>query len=718
MNPKRESARINCGELRLEPLAPIALLADKPPSDWPQIFQDLHALPALQDRFLREPSRFNFDGYSSALLRIAFGLELAARFEREIADCLLKFGPPPAWTTEPWRREGFRERVIYEAYVDLFAGGFDALVFRLPYLKDLGIDTLWIPPFLASPRDDAGYDQSDRFQVDARYGGNLAWKRFVDAARRIGIMIVHESVINHRSSESLAFQASSNPSHPEHDRYRDYFIWVPGEQGTRPDLYRSADCMFDGMKPPAVRDDNIRHPLINGLISGPFSWHAQRGQHFLHTFLPTQPDVNVYHPEVLGDELRFLVNWIDPGNILDVRQDAISHLFKRCGKQVHPAVQEAFGLDVNVAALVDSYRSRDLPHVQLVGVRLISAFLLHRYGGRVGLLTEANCSPEKWMRFFNGGCGTRLNYRFGRMQGLWSSLATGERSPLLRALLPDPEVPEGCAGVFFARVHDETTSERAEADCIRKGMSELSDAVASVEPSVEAQREAKDQIIGLLEFLRSKGENVDPQRPHAFCGRGIAARMRTHLEALPRNPDLSPDADLLAKHTLLMGVLMSLNDIPLIYMGDEWAEPDDWRRLHEIYESTGGLDMRNLHRSIADQDLPFRLLVPGDSSEHRLHAATKRAIAARNANPVMQHGTLTVLSGIDGDDGVLTFLRKYGDERVLVAANFAPYPRTTALRLTDAPHSGAATDLLTGESVAFGQSAISLSPRQILWLRI
>ncbi len=195
-------------------------------------------------------------------------------------------------TGVPW----WRDAVTYQVYVRSFAdsdgdgiGDLPGITARLPYLRDLGVDALWITPFYPSPQHDHGYDVADYCGVDPLFGDLDAADELLERARALELKVIVDLVPNHTSSEHAWFQAAlaAGPGSPERARY----------------LFRDGRGE-DGDQPP------------NNWISvfgGPAWTRVPDGQWYLHLFDSTQPDLDWRNPEVpamFEDVLRF---WLDRG---------------------------------------------------------------------------------------------------------------------------------------------------------------------------------------------------------------------------------------------------------------------------------------------------------------------------------------------------------------------------------------------------------------------
>ncbi|WP_446218245.1 glycoside hydrolase family 13 protein [Micromonospora sp. IBHARD004] len=200
--------------------------------------------------------------------------------------------PTPLASDDDW----WRSAVVYQVYVRSFAdangdgvGDLQGIRERLPYLRDLGVDALWLTPFYTSPQIDAGYDVADYRDVDPLFGSLADFDAMITDAHALGLRIIVDLVPNHTSSAHPWFTAAlaAGPGSAERDRY--LFADGKGEQGELPP------------------ND------WESIFGGPAWTRLPDGQWYLHLFDPAQPDLNWRHPEVRAefeDVLRF---WLDRG---------------------------------------------------------------------------------------------------------------------------------------------------------------------------------------------------------------------------------------------------------------------------------------------------------------------------------------------------------------------------------------------------------------------
>jgi alpha-glucosidase len=206
----------------------------------------------------------------------------------------------------PW----WRHAVCYQVYVRSFAdsdgdgvGDLPGITSRLPYLRDLGVDALWITPFYTSPQKDHGYDVADYCDVDPLFGSLADADTLIARAHELDLRVIVDIVPNHTSDEHAWFQAAlaAGPGSPERARY----------------LFRDPDPEHPDTPP-----NNWK-----SVFGGPAWSKSPDGQWYLHLFDATQPDLDWRNPEVgdmFEDVLRF---WLDRG-VDGFRIDVAHGLYK------------------------------------------------------------------------------------------------------------------------------------------------------------------------------------------------------------------------------------------------------------------------------------------------------------------------------------------------------------------------------------------------------
>jgi len=206
----------------------------------------------------------------------------------------------------------WKHAVIYEIYPRSFQdsngdgiGDINGITSRLDYLKDLGVDAIWITPMYPSPGVDYGYDISDYTAIDPEYGTMEDFDRMVAAAKERGIRVIMDYVINHTSDQHPWFKESrSSRDNPK----RDWYVWKDGKIGP------------DGkMQPPNNWQSWFGHSA--------WTWDEKTKQYYYHYFYVQQPDLNWRNPEVHKAMDGVLEFWMRHG-VAGFRIDAVSRLFE------------------------------------------------------------------------------------------------------------------------------------------------------------------------------------------------------------------------------------------------------------------------------------------------------------------------------------------------------------------------------------------------------
>jgi alpha-glucosidase len=216
--------------------------------------------------------------------------------------------------------------VVYQVYPRSFndsngdgLGDLAGIIERLDYLGaagagSLGIDAIWLSPIYPSPDFDFGYDVTDYLAIDPRYGTLADFERFVSACHARGIRVILDLVLNHSSHLHPWFQASrSGRTGP----FADWYIWADSPGRT----------LLGGRRPP-----NNWRSWFGGSA---WQWDDARGQFYLHTFLPEQPDLNWRNPDVRRTLLDVVRTWLDRG-VDGFRLDVFNVFFKDAALRSNP----------------------------------------------------------------------------------------------------------------------------------------------------------------------------------------------------------------------------------------------------------------------------------------------------------------------------------------------------------------------------------------------
>jgi maltose alpha-D-glucosyltransferase/alpha-amylase len=309
----------------------------------------------------------------------------------------------------------YKDAVIYQVNVKSFfdsnddgIGDFQGLTSKLGYIRDLGVNTIWLMPFYPSPLKDDGYDIADYMNVHPQNGTLDDFRTMLREAHRFGLKVVTELIMNHTSDQHPWFQAARHapPGSPE----RDFYVWSDTDQ-----KYLGTRIIF-----------------IDTETSN-WTWDPVAQAYYWHRFFSHQPDLNFDNPQVMDAVLRVMRFWLDMG-VDGFRLDAIPYLVEREGTN-NENLRETHTVIKQLRAAIDAhYRNRFL-------------------------LAEANQWPEDVREYFGDGDECHMAYHFPLMPRIYMSIAQEDRYPITEIMQQTPDIPDGCQWAIFLRNHDELTLE-------------------------------------------------------------------------------------------------------------------------------------------------------------------------------------------------------------------------------------------------------------------
>jgi alpha-glucosidase len=292
---------------------------------------------------------------------------------------------------------------IYEIYPRSFqdsdgdgVGDLRGITARLPYIRDLGVDAIWLTPIYQSPQADFGYDITDHTAIDPQYGTLEDFDALVARAHALGLKVLLDYVPNHTSDQHLWFAANL-----------DWYYWR-GE----PNNWRA--------------------------VFGGSAWEAVGDSHYLHTYLREQPDLNWRNPavrEAMLDVLRF---WLDRG-VDGFRVDALRQLLKDPDWRDNPPNPDWDG--VNEYDSLVPVHTTDLDEVQeLVGA------IRQAIGDKL-MVAEVYVAIERLVRYYGeNGRGAQLPFNFHLISTPWDVEAIAELVERYEAALPPGAWPNWVLG--------------------------------------------------------------------------------------------------------------------------------------------------------------------------------------------------------------------------------------------------------------------------------
>jgi maltose alpha-D-glucosyltransferase/alpha-amylase len=308
----------------------------------------------------------------------------------------------------------YKEAIFYEVYVRAFRdsdgdghGDLKGLTEKLDYLKELGVDCLWLMPIYPSPLKDDGYDIADYYNIAQTFGTVEDFKTLLEEAHKRDIRIIMDLVLNHTSDAHPWSQAARAD---RHSPYRDTYVWSDTDQ-----KYQDARIIFLDTEP------------------SNWTWDEIAQQYYWHRFYASQPDLNFDNPRVQDEMLQVARFWLDLG-IDGFRADAVPYLFEREGTNCE-----------------------NLPETHTYLKRL-RAFIDDNYPGRI-LLCEANQWPHDVRQYFGDGDEFHMGFHFPIMPRIFMALKKGRPDDMIEILNQTPPIPENCQWCIFLRNHDELTLE-------------------------------------------------------------------------------------------------------------------------------------------------------------------------------------------------------------------------------------------------------------------
>ncbi|MDC7786570.1 maltose alpha-D-glucosyltransferase [Rhodoplanes sp. TEM] len=309
----------------------------------------------------------------------------------------------------------YKDAVIYQIHVKSFfdsnndgIGDFNGLTHQLDYIQDLGVTALWLLPFYPSPGRDDGYDIADYRRINPDFGSMKDFRRFMNEAKRRGLKVITELVINHTSDQHPWFKRARRSKRGSNAR--DWYVWSETDQ-----KYLDTRIIFTDTE------------------KSNWAWDQEAGAYFWHRFFSHQPDLNFDNPRVLWAMVQVMRRWLDFG-VDGFRLDAIPYLVEREGTN-----------------------NENLPETHAVIKKLRAE--LDAYAPGTFLLAEANQWPEDVRAYFGEGDECHMAFHFPLMPRIYMAIAQEDRFPINDILRQTPDIPETSQWALFLRNHDELTLE-------------------------------------------------------------------------------------------------------------------------------------------------------------------------------------------------------------------------------------------------------------------
>jgi maltose alpha-D-glucosyltransferase / alpha-amylase len=309
----------------------------------------------------------------------------------------------------------YKDAIIYQLHVKAFAdsnndgiGDFAGLTDKLDYLQDLGVTAIWLMPFYPSPGRDDGYDIADYGSIHPDFGTMKDFRRFIHEAKRRGLRVITELVINHTSDQHDWFKRARRS--PAGSSARDWYVWS------------DTDKKYDGTR-----------IIFTDTEKSNWTWDTEAKAYYWHRFFSHQPDLNFDNPRVVSAVVQVMKRWLDAG-VDGFRLDAIPYLVERDGSN-NENLPETHKIIKHLRAELDAYAPGKL------------------------LLAEANQWPEDVQQYFGDSDECHMAYHFPLMPRMYMAIAQEDRFPITDIMRQTPDIPQDCQWAMFLRNHDELTLE-------------------------------------------------------------------------------------------------------------------------------------------------------------------------------------------------------------------------------------------------------------------
>jgi maltose alpha-D-glucosyltransferase/alpha-amylase len=311
-------------------------------------------------------------------------------------------------------QEWYKNAVFYEIYLRSFmddnndgVGDLPGLINKLDYLKQLGVDCIWLLPIYPSPRMDDGYDISDYCSIDPVYGTHEIFKHFVEETHKRNMKIVMDLVMNHTSDQHPWFKVARER---KNSPYHDYYVWSDTDN-----LYKDARIIFVDTE------------------KSNWTWDEKARQYYWHRFYSCQPDLNYQNPAIQAEMLNIVRFWLESG-IDGFRVDAVPYLFEE-----------------------DGTSCENLPKTHNF-LKAIRNYIDTFFPGKV-LICEANQLPKDVLQYMGNGDEFHMAFHFPLMPKIFMAIRSERKDPIEEVIHSMPAIPANCQWGTFLRNHDELTLE-------------------------------------------------------------------------------------------------------------------------------------------------------------------------------------------------------------------------------------------------------------------
>lgn len=556
-----------------------------------------------------------------------------------------------------------QEWVGMALYADGFGGNLQGVTERLPYLQELGVNMIHVMPILLCPEgaSDGGYAVSDFRNVDPRVGTLEDLNELAVSARKRGMLLTLDMVVNHTSDEHEWAQRARAGE----QKYQDYFY------------------TFDNRDVPDMFEESMPE-IFPETSPGNFTWDEAMQKWVMTVFNSYQWDLNYSNPAVFIEMIDNILFWANQGGDI-IRLDAVAFLWKKIGTTCQNLRESHLILQM----------MKDCCQVTAPGVLFIA---------------EAIVAPVEIIKYFGEDAviakECEIAYNATYMALLWDAVATKNTQLLRRGIQSLPTKLDRATWLNYVRCHDD----------IGLGFDDNDIRAAGYEP-VAHRRFLVDYFTGRYDDSAARGQpfGVNHKTGDARISGSLASLVG--LEAAIESGDEAEIDRAIKLILLLHSMICSFGGIPLLYYGDEIGTLNDCSFLED--ENKAG-DNRWMHRPQIDWERA-ELRHQRGSVEQQIFDGLKKMIEVRKGIPAFADFNNRELIDV-GNPHLFVFLRTDAllpTGSVLVVANFDDSPQymeLSALGNRGMFGYGNLHDHYSGESPRLFMDQLVVPPCQFYWL--
>ena len=578
----------------------------------------------------------------------------------------------------------FKEEIIYMFYVDKFGvvknnknNTFQDTKQMLAYLKELGVTTLYLLPFLDSPMEDSGFDVKNPKNVRNELGGLNQFESFIKLAKNEGFKIKADLILNHLSDKHEWFKKLQDGNL----EYLDYFIWTDKIPEYKKYIDKKLGTVIeytedDGKtsKRRLIFPDNTQNHWRKITINN-------KDYYLYHTFYPFQLDINWENPEVLYYMLDTITKWANLG--VDIfRMDAIPYLSKEKGTSGENQPKTH-----NIINILSNYIQLSAPSSVIQVEACQHPKDIIPYFGKIrDVQIEIDNTKKNLLRTSEA----QIAYNFPYMNGIWASLISENKKYFIDTYKETPDIPKNTSWGTFLRVHDELTLEMA-------------------------SPEVRSLIYNELE----------PKGAGFRKGFGVSGRLANFLDNNPNRIELA------------YSILFSIPGIPIIYYGDEIGAQNNKDNAYKMAKKRANdnklfkkfisaFDSRDINRGAIPKKMFYGSQFGWYKFNSKVYDKVKNLITIRKKFSVMTDGSFEILK--TNSDSNFSYIRKNKNQEILIINNLSKKKIITEIPISTSTifkHNRKITkiknlinndDIRVNISLKNNTMHLRLAPYQTLWL--